>query len=56
MVCRYTHWCKNGCGKTVVYLFKPKAKQAYICEECGRKHSVEEVKNENYIRRRKLKI
>jgi len=45
---RYGYWCKNGCGKKVIFTgwnIKHKHKPKFTCTECGRKYKdIEEVK------------
>jgi hypothetical protein len=37
----FIHWCKNGCGKKVLWRG---IKEGYICKKCNAKHSKEEIK------------
>lgn len=39
----YTHWCKNGCGKSVIHFIIPKEPLPYYCERCNKRFIREEL-------------
>lgn len=55
---RYSRWCPNGCGKTVVYhTARVKGETAFACDLCGSKWmSKKELEGANYESVKKIKI